>query len=148
MKFNTSYSEASDIWTREKSRLYQFYELENMVMEAEINQDFPKAMRVSRAILRLQMEVMSEPDPTNKRRKIKGVDTEMFKELKSSLDDFEERWLQVTRRSSDPAARATADEDQRLLVNEFRSFLDRLFFMNTVLGLNYKQTNIDEDWAE
>lgn len=141
----------AEIWTKEKSRLIQFHQIENHIMENEIKGDYLAVVNSCRIYLRLLMELMVEDqtDPeTSRKKKVYGTQTKKFKEMKEKLDELENRLRTISRKSTDPSIRSNNQADAEKLTKDIKDYEDELFFINTELGTNYRRRDIYESWKD
>jgi len=141
----------SEIWTKEKIRLMQFYQVEMLIMEAEIKQDYIGVVNACRVYLRLLMEPMIEDkidEETNKKTKSYGIDTNEFKKLRDELIEIEDRLTELQKRNTDPATQINNKNETTELIRRIKTYEDKLFFLNTKLGINYKRKDVFEAWKD
>lgn len=148
---NFGASNEAEIWTKEKIRVMQFYQIEMLLMEAEIKQDYAGVVTACRVYLRLLMEPMVEENndkENNKKTKSYGIHTKEFQTLRDELIEIEDRLVELQRRNTDPATQQNNKNETTELIRKIKNYEDKLFFLNTKLGLNYKRKDVYEAWKD
>lgn len=141
----------AEFWTKEKLRGIQFTQIENYIMDNEVKNDYLAVLASCRIYLRLLMELMVEDqtDPeTGKRKKVYGLNTRRFKDMKNKMELLEDRLRSVARKNTDPGVQSNNETEKEILMRDIKSFIDDLFFINTELGTNYRRKDVYEAWKE
>lgn len=130
--------DSPDIWTREDERVKLFTELEKALFQAELEENFFRVLKLTRMILRLQMEVMKEKNKEG--IELTGINTPTFIKQKETITNLQTRLTMAARgRTADPTVRNNNRQEVAEIISEIENLLDELFNNNTVLGLNYKK---------